>query len=383
MKEQKSIPVGKVERATKFVQTGAKIGGNYIKHYTKKVFDHDLSKDELHEANSKDIYNTLSELKGSALKVAQMLSQDKNMLPQAYVDKFSMAQYSAPPLSYPLVVKTFQKYLGSSPDSIFDTFERSAGNAASIGQVHQATKNGKKLAVKIQYPGVAESVSSDLKIVRPFAIRLLNMKEKDLDMYMDEVESKLIEETDYDLELQRSTEISEACKHIEGLIFPKYYPDLSSRRILTMDWLEGKHMVEFLKENPSQDIRNRLGQLLWDFYDFQIHTLRKVHADPHPGNFLLKEDGTLGVIDFGCVKVIPDEFYNEYFKLISREVMNDRDQLLATYERLDFFDAEDTPQQRKIYFDLFYEMTNLLAKPFHADVFDFSDDSYFQSIYEF
>lgn len=383
MKEQNSIPTSKVERATKFVQTGAKIGGNYIKHYAKKAFNPDLTRDQLNEDNSKDVYETLSQLKGSALKVAQMLSQDKNMLPQAYVDKFTMAQYSAPPLSYPLVVKTFQKYFSKSPESLFDTFERNASNAASIGQVHKATKEGKTFAVKIQYPGVAESISSDLKLVKPFALRLMNMKEKDLDIYMDEVESKLVEETDYELELRRSNQISKQCAHITGLVFPNYYPEYSSKRILTMDWLEGFHMKEFLALNPSQEIRNQIGQLLWDFYDFQMHQLRTVHADPHPGNFLMRLDGTLGVIDFGCVKEIPDEFYNEYFKLLNKEVIEDKDVLLETFERLDFFDAQDTPIQREIFFDLFCEMTSLLGLPFHGETFDFSDDSYFTRIYEF
>ncbi len=383
MKEQNNIPTSKVERATKFVQTGAKIGGNYIKHYAKKAFNPELTKEQLHEDNSKDVYETLSQLKGSALKVAQMLSQDKNMLPQAYVDKFTMAQYSAPPLSYPLVVKTFQKYFGKSPESIFDSFERNASNAASIGQVHKATKDGNTYAVKIQYPGVAESVSSDLKLVKPFALRLMNMKERDLDMYMDEVESKLIEETDYELELRRSNEISKQCVHIAGLVFPAYYPEYSSKRILTMDWLDGLHMKEFLATNPSQEIRNQIGQLLWDFYDFQMHELRTVHADPHPGNFLMRSNGTLGVIDFGCVKEIPEEFYKEYFKLLNKEVIQDKTALLQTFERLNFFDAEDTPLQREIFFDLFCEMTGLLGSPFYSETFDFSDDSYFKKIYEF
>jgi predicted unusual protein kinase regulating ubiquinone biosynthesis (AarF/ABC1/UbiB family) len=101
MKEQQSIPVTKVARSAKFVKTGFQVGGNYIKHYSKKLFNPALSRDELNEDNAEDIYNSLSELKGSALKIAQMLSMDKNILPRAYSDKFTQAQYSAPPLSGP------------------------------------------------------------------------------------------------------------------------------------------------------------------------------------------------------------------------------------------------------------------------------------------
>src|SRR5687768_17531080 len=95
--EQNHIPTSKVQRASKFIGTGAKVGGNYIKHYAKKIVNPSLSKDELHASNAEDIYASLSELKGSALKVAQMMSMDKNVLPGAYQDKFMMAQYSAPP----------------------------------------------------------------------------------------------------------------------------------------------------------------------------------------------------------------------------------------------------------------------------------------------
>ena len=147
VKEFDSIPVSKVQRASKFITTGAKIGTNYLKHYSKKLMNSDLSRDELHEDNAKDIYNSLSELKGGALKVAQMLSMDKSILPTAYQQKFALAQYSAPPLSYPLVVKTFQKYFGKSPTEMFDMFTHKAVNAASMGQVHKATLHGKTLAV--------------------------------------------------------------------------------------------------------------------------------------------------------------------------------------------------------------------------------------------
>src|SRR5690606_3502878 len=225
MKDQQSIPVSKVQSAAKFLKAGAKVGGNYIKHYTKRIGDPALDKNELHEENAKDIYQSLSELKGSALKVAQMMSMDKNILPQAYQDKFAMAQYSAPPLSYPLVVRTFQKSFGKTPEQMFDTFTQAAVNAASIGQVHQATLGDKKLAVKIQYPGVADAVSSYLKMVKPLAVRLLNMSEVEINHYMEEVEGRLLEETDYILEVQRSQFISQACSHIPDLAFPNYYRD--------------------------------------------------------------------------------------------------------------------------------------------------------------
>jgi predicted unusual protein kinase regulating ubiquinone biosynthesis (AarF/ABC1/UbiB family) len=382
VKEQQSIPVSKVQRAAKFISTGAKVGGNYMKHYAKKVVNPSMTKEQLHTDNATDIYNSLSQLKGSALKVAQMMSMDKNILPRAYQDKFTMAQYSAPPLSYPLVVKTFQKYFGKTPEQMYETFTRSAVNAASIGQVHQATMKGKKLAIKIQYPGVADSVSSDLKLVRPFALRLLNMNEKELDHYMEEVEGKLLEETDYVLEVQRSREISGACSHIEDLTFPDYYEELSSERIITMDWIEGDHIKEWLETNPSQEEKNRIGQALWDFYHHQVHNLKQLHADPHPGNFIIQNDGKLGIIDFGCVKILPEDFYQGYFALIKRDLLINEEELNAIFYGLEFISDKDT-EEEKIYFKgVFKEMISLLGKPFHSETFDFADNSYFEQIFK-
>lgn len=179
-----------------------------------------------------------------------MLSMDKNLLPAAYQQKFALAQYSAPPLSYPLVVKTFRSTLGKSPDELFDSFTRKAVNAASMGQVHQAILRQRKLAVKVQYPGVAESVRSDLAMVKPIALSMFNLNPVEYDEFIQEVEHRMLEETDYELELKRSVELSEACAHIPNLVFPRYYPELSSSRILTMDWLEGEPLGEVLKKAP-------------------------------------------------------------------------------------------------------------------------------------
>jgi len=382
-KEQNSIPTTKVERSVKFVKTGIKVGGNYIKHYSKKLFNPDLDKTELNEDNAADIYESLSELKGSALKVAQMLSMDKNILPKAYVDKFTQSQYNAPPLSGPLIVQTFRKYFGKSPEQIYDKFNLRSTNAASIGQVHRAELNGKKLAVKIQYPGVGDSISSDLKLVKPFAFRLLGMSEKELDVYMNEVEERLLEETDYELEVRRSIEFSTACANLDHVVFPHYYPQLSSKRIITMDWIEGKHLREFLATNPTQELRNQIGQGLWDFYNFQQHELRAVHADPHPGNFLITPEGNLGIIDFGCIKEMPEDFYYPFFSLTSSNLLENKEETIKAFRLLDMIHPSDSPRQVEFYYGMYKQMISLFAMPYMSDEFDFSETAFFDKLYGF
>tara|TARA_R110002072_G_scaffold16233_3_gene64003 strand:- start:211730 stop:213049 length:1320 start_codon:yes stop_codon:yes gene_type:complete len=377
-----SIPTGKVSRATQLVKTGVKVGGNYLKYYGEKLVDSSVTKDKLNQENAADIYDGLKNLKGSALKVAQMLSMEKNIMPKAYVEQFSLAQFSVPPLSAPLVRKTFHRYFGEYPEDLYDAFNANSVAAASIGQVHQATKDGKKLAVKIQYPGVAGSISSDLALVKPVAMKMFNIKGKDSDKYFKEVEGKLLEETDYVLEVEQSIQITEACGHIPHLKFPKYYKDLSNERIITMDWMDGVHLSEFTKENTDLELANTLGQALWDFYMYQIHELRQVHADPHPGNFLVSDAGELITIDFGCIKKVPDSFYTPYFELAKPENIDNPAIFEEKLYALEILKEEDSEAEKVFFSKLFHEMLSLFTQPFHQEVFDFSDTTFFGKIAE-
>jgi predicted unusual protein kinase regulating ubiquinone biosynthesis (AarF/ABC1/UbiB family) len=382
MKTIDYIPTSKIERAGKLVQTGAKIGVNYIKHYAEKVVNPDLTRDKLNENNAEDIYDGLKSLKGSALKVAQMLSMDKNFLPQAYVEKFSLSQFSVPPLSAPLVLKTFKNNFGKTPYEIFDEFNPNSVNAASIGQVHLAKKNDKKLAVKIQYPGVANSISSDLALVKPIAIRMFNLQGKDSDKYFKEVEDKLIEETNYLLELKQSQEVVDACSKIENITFPNYYPEFSSEKIITMDWMTGIHLSEFTAKNTDQEVGDKIGQALWDFYMYQIHVLRKVHADPHPGNFLVDDQNQLIALDFGCMKQIPEDFYTPYFELINKNVITNEELFNKKLFELEILREDDTPAEVEYFTTMFHDLLSLFTKPFQNETFDFADEKFFNAIAE-
>jgi len=381
MKTIDKIPTSKLQRASKLVSTGAKVGVNYLKYYGDKITKTELeAKERLNENNASDIYDGLKQLKGSALKVAQMLSMEKSIMPQAYVEKFSLAQFSVPPLSPPLVIKTFKKYFGKLPSDMFDSFNATSVNAASIGQVHIAEKDGIKLAVKIQYPGVAESIASDLAMVKPIAMSMFNIKGGGSDKYFKEVENKLIEETDYILEIQQSKEIAAACSHIPHLNFPKYYEAWSSERIITMDYMVGEHLSEFTAYNDNHELSIQLGQALWDFYMFQIHKLKKVHADPHPGNFLVSKEGTLIALDFGCMKQIPDEFYTPYFELARKENMSNKNLFTEKLYELEILRPDDTKDEILFFTEMFHEMLSLFTQPLHQEIFDFSNPDFFGEI---
>ena len=383
MKSIDRIPTSKIQRASKIVSTGLKVGVNYAKYYGQKlVIDENQAKQELNSANAEDIYDGLKELKGSALKVAQMLSMEKNILPRAYVENFSLAQFSVPPLSAPLVKKTFRRYFSKNPEDVFDRFSEQSVNAASIGQVHKAVLGEKTLAVKIQYPGVAESISSDLALVKPIAKKMFNIKGEGSDEYFLEVEHKLIEETDYTRELNQSAQMAEDCAHIPNLRFPSYYPELSCDRILTMDWMQGQHLSDWCQSPFTSEQGQNIGQTLWDFYMHQMHVLRRIHADPHPGNFLIDDQDNLMVIDFGCLKEIPEDFYGPYFELAQKENLQNPEYFERQLYALEILKPEDSPKEKEFFRSIFHEMLSLFTKPFQGEIFDFSNQEFFDQIGE-
>ncbi|GAB2952092.1 AarF/UbiB family protein [Hymenobacter coalescens] len=378
-----SLPTTKVARAARFAKTGLKVGANYVKHYARRAAGADLAPEDLHAANAAELYGALSEMKGSVLKVAQMLAMEKNILPAAYAEQFAQAQYQTPPLSGPLVVKAFRDAFGKSPFELFDAFEPAARQAASIGQVHFARKDGRALAVKVQYPGVADSIRSDIRLVKPVALRVLGLDEATVRPYLQEVETRLLEETDYQLELRRGQAIAAGSAQFAHLEFPRYYPELSTARILTMDWLPGQHLKEFLATGPAQAVRNQLGQTLWDFYMHQLHSLRQVHADPHPGNFLLRADagGTVGVLDFGCVKEIPAEVHRLFTALLAPETLADESRLAALLTEAGLLRPDDPASLRQLYLRTLHDSLTLVGQPFREPVFDFGNPDFLPALY--
>ena len=189
-----------------------------------------------------------------------------------------------------------------------------------------------------------------------------------------------MEETDYILEINQSLEIRKSCESLPNLVFPDYYPEYSNDRIITMDWMHGKHLSTFCAENKDPKLANQVGQALWDFYMFQIHQLRKVHADPHPGNFLVSKEGTLIAIDFGCMKAIPEDFYIPYFELALRENLENKDFFDQKLLDLEIIRPDDSLEEKEFFTQIFYELLYLFTTPFQQENFDFSDGKFFEAI---
>lgn len=383
---QDSIRSTPLSRMVELAGTGARVGLNYLKFYGQRAVSPESAsiglRAGLDEVNAKAVYESFSKLKGGPLKLAQMLSIDENLLPPAYAAQFAQAQYSAPPLSWPLVRRTLEREFNQPVEALYDQFTPVAAHGASIGQVHVAMRDGKKLAVKVQYPGVADSMRSDLRVVKPVALQVLGLREEDIAHYFNEVETRLLEETDYVTELQRSQEIAAACACLNGLRFPAFYPDRCSRRVLTMDWMDGLTLDRYAASDAPQMERNRIGQILWDFYMHQIHVLKLFHADPHPGNFLVSSDGQLCVLDFGCTRSITPEFHALQFAFLDPALLESPAALDAALRAMDVLLPNDGPAQREKISQLARESIELLTRPFRTGRFDFADPSFLREMYE-
>ncbi|RMH67725.1 MAG: AarF/ABC1/UbiB kinase family protein [Bacteroidetes bacterium] len=372
--DAQEFPASKIDRGKIFARTGLKVGANYARYLVNRTVDKDKTDEhrrDLNSRNARDLFREFTRLRGTALKMAQSMSLDTGVLPDEFVDVMTQAQYNVPPMNRALVRRLIKTELGQYPEQVFATFEPEAVAAASIGQVHRATlPDGRAVAVKVQYPNVRETIKSDLAIARSLLKRLV--KGHNLDAYFDEVYETLLAETDYRVEGEHIAFFATQYAH-ERIVTPTYLPDLSTEHVLTMTYVEGEHLDAFLARRPGQDEIDHFGQVLWDFIHEQIASnVRTVHADVHPGNFLFRADGTLGVLDFGCVKTFPQDFRDNFLRVFRAQLDGDEASMVRLYQALEILDpATQTEAQKTRLIDFLRRFGQVILTPYHTSTFDF------------
>lgn len=267
-----------------------------------------------HEAElGRILFAALNQLKGTALKASQLLSMELGFLPEGMRQELARAHYQVTPLNRALVVKLMRQEFGQDPHTLFQHFEPHAFAAASLGQVHAATlASGAPVAVKLQYPGMAASIGSDMRMLRSLLQTLGGHsdtlpKASIIERVMADIEHKLAEELDYLHEAQSLQWFAEHL-NLPGLVVPQPVMERTTKRMLTMQRLQGLHLNEWLQTQPSQAQRDHYGQLLFDTFLHCSFVLRRLQADPHPGNYLFMADGQLGLLDFGCTRALSPDF---------------------------------------------------------------------------
>lgn len=258
------------------------------------------------------LLKTLGEMKGLPLKVGQMVSYVDGLAPPGYEERFKAElkrlQDKAPPLSAEAAVKVVTSELGAPPHEVFAEWEDEPFAAASIGQVHRATtKDGAKVAVKVQYPGIDKAIEADLKslsffhgMISPIAKKLHSQQT------LDEISQVFRDELDYGREAQMADVFRRIHHDDPKVIVPRVHHRLTTRRVLTTDLLGGTGYADFVK-NGSQEAKNRAGETLWRFTFRALLRHGHLYADPHPGNYRFFDDGVVGFLDFGCIKVLPND----------------------------------------------------------------------------
>ena len=246
------------------------------------------------------LFDGLAQLRGSALKLAQLFCADTGLLPPEYTRKLEDAQYHIPQLSSPMIRSVLRRELGDDP---FADFAFETVGAASLGQVHKATlKGGETVAVKIQYPGVQESLKSDLKMAR----MVLNpaLKTNLILSTLAQLEKRLEEEVDYRIEAQNMNWYRDQGLPVE---VPRAHTAHTTSRVLVMSWMEGLTIDEWIETQPSQDRRDQLAQTIYNVFVKSVFALRKFHSDPNLGNFLIGENDELILLDFGSLTEISEK----------------------------------------------------------------------------
>jgi len=358
------VPRSKLSRGSKVGFTALRVGASEAKLRIKNKLgaSNEAADHQTRESQAKKIFKTLAELRGSALKAAQMLAQEVDLLPEAYQKELGKAWHQAPSLNRAVVRKVFMTQLGKPPEDCFDRFEPTAFAAASLGQVHDAVYQGQDWAVKIQYPGIGETITSDIQLLGTlFKTLRLGVKLQDM---LEEVQDRFLEETDYIKEMAEMRYFKSQLK--ESLVqIAEPLEEFSTAKILVTQKIKGLHLEDWLGTNPSQDQRNHMGQLLIDLWEYGVLHLERLHADSNPGNYLFLPDGRLGLLDFGCIKKYEAGFaekYKNFFRALLTENVDEILEALGTFGIV----HEQTPEAKR---DLL-AMSKWYIRPYQLETFD-------------
>ncbi len=302
-----------------------------------------------HQKASHRFREEAQSLKGPVMKVGQMLSMQGCFLPQEALDELGRLQMQAPAMHPTLARAQFKASLGRYPEAVFREFDPEPFAAASLGQVHRAvTQKGERVAVKIQYPAIRTAVQNDFKLLRSASVagRVTGHIPKAL---LDELESHILKETDYVNEGRNLDFFRGALRPLAYVRVPRVYWDLTTDRVLTMSYVEGVPLSQWLAAKPSAALRHLLGSRLYELFFFQVFRVRALHADPHPGNYLFSPEGDISLVDFGCVKEMTPTIIEIFHYFLDETWRPDEERMSRLLEMLWGPGApRKSPQARKL-----------------------------------
>ena len=380
MKSAKSTTTA---RALGLASMGAGIAGSYIGYVLQRVF---LSEERrgtklraTHSRVARAMRDRMQEMRGPVMKLGQTLSLQTGVLPDETLAELATLQMEAPGMHPSLVRVQVKRSLGNEPEEIFKEFSPEPFAAASLGQVHHAiTREGERVAVKIQYPGIQQAIANDFKLFRAVT-KPAQASGHIPKTAIDEIERQILAETEYGREADNLDFFRKKLAPLSFVNVPRVFRAYSSDRVLTMSLLSGRHLDDFLAATPSQKVRNQLGTNLFELFYFQVLRVEALHADPHWGNYLFTDDGDIALVDFGCVKFLAPEsvaYLRRAFLYPGDTHSDDFRRRLDTYHRAIGRKLSPATRQALIRFaDNFYRKV-YPAEPEHPVPFDFGDRSF-------
>jgi predicted unusual protein kinase regulating ubiquinone biosynthesis (AarF/ABC1/UbiB family) len=348
------ITKGRTKRALQVGSLTTSVGSSYVWHALKRPFQSAKTKDQelfdLHLKNAMRIVESSRELRGAFMKLVQMLSMRDDIFPTEALNILSVVQSSVPPMEYGLIREQIKSELGKYPEQLFKNFEHDAFAAASLGQVHKATlKNGKPVVVKVQYPGVDETVEQDLKNLKALLQVFTTMTRDVLRQKFDareiyqEMEERLREELDYVNEANNLALFQRLFADDDEVIVPRAYPDFSSRRVLAMQHVEGYKLQDMFSGGIDQSLKDwitvKYFQMVWR----QILEFGVLHTDPHPGNYLVTYHPKIAMLDFGSVRIFPEEIRKGYLRLAKAILDRDEHTMAECFVTLGYLNPGEDP----------------------------------------
>lgn len=371
-------------RSAKLFSTASKIAGHELTQKFKETVsqnfeDYAPERLKVRVQQAKILAESLSQLKGAAMKVGQLLSLDSSdILPPEVIEVLSQLQNKAEPTAFKDIEPVIKRDL--PPEKLKDLqIEPVAFSAASIGQVHIAYRNSQKIALKVQYPGVRESVASDLSIVRKAASAFMAFsgKKMDLNPLFQEFESVLLQETDYIRERQLMAEYRQKVlesSQQQHYVIPMAYDDISSQNILAMTFEEGVPLKEWIDSNPTSDQKKHMAHLILDLYCQEFFEWGLVQTDPNYGNFLVRNDSQLVLLDFGSTQTYEPSFVQDYCSVLLAMNSGDPQAIIEESIKFQLLDPREDETAKKNY----VEFMKLSLEPFsaHLQPFHFADKDY-------
>ena len=347
------LKTGRIGRLMSVGTLSGRVGSSYLWSALKRPFQSESAAEQslldTHLKNAMRIVESSKELRGAFMKMTQLLSMRDDLFPTEAIDVLSVVQSSVPPMDFKLIRRRIEKELGAPPEKRFAEFDREAFAAASLGQVHRARlHSGEEVVVKIQYPGIEKTVKSDLQNAKSLinALKLVArdvMRNKDMDYsgIYDELKSRMEEELDYENEARNVELFGRLYRDDPDVVIPRVIHSHSTKRVITLTYVDGYKIRDILAPGVDQSLKDWVMLKLYDITWQQLLVFGIVHVDPHPGNYLVTHHPKLGVLDFGCVRILPTDLRAAYRDLNRALLEDDHDLLRDSLVRLDFLNPGD------------------------------------------